>query len=112
MIKVYIASPYTKGDKLDNVNRSFDIASRLIGYGFAPYAPLYTHFLEERSPKSYETWMKLDLEWIDQCDCMLRLWGESAGADREVAYAVSKGMPVFYAVSRLVDYWGCHGSME
>lgn len=105
MITVYIASPYTKGNKLENVKKSFDVALELIDLGFAPYAPLYSHYLEERSPRPYETWTKLDNEWVLRCNCLLRLPGESSGADKEVELAKEIQIPVFYSVTELAKYY-------
>ena len=105
MIKIYIASPYTKGNKLSNVNRSFDVASELIDLGFAPFAPLYTHYIDELHPKSYELWMKLDKEWLLHCDGLLRMEGKSEGADQEVWWAIDNNIPVFYSVDQVVKYY-------
>jgi hypothetical protein len=79
MIKVYIASPYTKGDIAVNVKRQIDTADELISKGFAPFAPLYSHFQHLVHPRAYQDWIKLDLEWIKACDVLLRLPGESLG---------------------------------
>ncbi len=99
---VYIASPYTVGNKLDNVNKSFDVAIELIKRGFAPYAPLYSHYLEERNNFPYETWMDLDMVWLMKCDCVLRLPGESKGADTEVKFALACGViPVYYSIDEI-----------
>lgn len=100
---VYIASPYTKpeGKQLQNTEKSFDVASELIDLGFIPYAPLWSHYLHERHPKNWETWMELDLYWLEKCDCLLRLPGESKGADIEVEHAHEKGIPVFYEIDDL-----------
>lgn len=105
MIAVYIASPYTKGDVGINVRASFDIADLLLERGFAPYPPLYSHFWHIISPKTYETWMMLDTEWVKRCDCVLRVAGESRGANAEVELALSLKLPVFYSIAELVDYW-------
>ena len=105
MITVYIASPYTIGDKLENVNKSFDVALELIDLGFAPYPPLYSHYLEERSSRPYEKWIALDTEWVSRCDCLLRLPGKSSGADGEVALANEMNIPVFHSVEELVEYY-------
>ena len=107
MIRVYIASPYTKpeGCEQENVDRSFAVAIKLIEYGFAPYPPLYSHYLHLMKPQAFETWMKLDMEWVQQCDCLLRLKGESYGADREVEFAQDQGMPVFRNVDDLIDFY-------
>ena len=102
MKAVYIASPYTLGDVAVNVRKSFLAADELLKYGYLPYPPLWTHFWHMMSPKPYEVWMELDLEWIKRCDYVLRLPGESSGADREVAFACSCGIPVFDSITDLI----------
>lgn len=100
---VYIASPYTKpeGKQEENTLESFRIASELIDLGFTPYAPLWSHYLDIHHPKDYKTWLDLDFEWLEKCDCVLRLPGESSGADQEVKLAEKLGIPVFYDVEEL-----------
>ena len=98
MIKVYIASPYTIGDKKHNVKLQIDCANELINLEFAPFAPLLSHYLP---PQPYEKWLELDLEWLKCCDCLLRLEGESAGADKEVDAAISANKPVVYSIDEL-----------
>jgi hypothetical protein len=45
--------------------------------------------------------MMLDKEWVLRCDCLLRLPGESPGADEEVELAVKNNIPVFYSIDEL-----------
>lgn len=101
MIKVYIASPYTLGDVAVNVKRQLDCVDELMNEGFAPFAPLYSHFQHMAHPRPYEDWIKVDLEWVGVCDCVLRLDGESSGADGEVKHAQGMGIPVFYSLEEL-----------
>ena len=105
MIKVYIASPYTKGDIALNVRKSLDVSDDLIQEGFAPFTPLLSHFQHIVHPRSYDEWMKLDLEWVSVCDCLLRLEGESSGADIEVQKAKLLQIPVFYSFEELYRYY-------
>ena len=102
MMKVYIAGPYTKGDIAVNVKTMMDIANALIEKGFAPFVPLYSHFQHMAHPQPYEVWTTLDLEWVKCCDCLLRIPGESKGADAEVEYAKSLGIPVYYDVEDII----------
>jgi len=101
MIKVYIASPYTIGDVAVNVATNLRMASDLISLGYCPFAPLLSHFQHMMFPQEYEIWLNLDFEWIKVCDCLLRLEGESNGADKEVEYAKSIKLPVFYSLEEL-----------
>lgn len=105
MITVYIASPYTKGDVAINVRNQMEMADLLMDKGFAPFAPLYSHFQHMHSPRPYEDWIKVDLEWVKRCDCVLRLIGESKGADGEVELAKQLGKPVFYHPHDLWVYY-------
>jgi len=105
MIKVYIASPYTKGDIAVNVKRQIDMADKLMDKGFAPFAPLYSHFQHMVHPRPYEDWIKIDLEWVLACDALLRLSGESTGADDEVQYAHDNSIPVFFELTDLLLYY-------
>jgi hypothetical protein len=104
MITVYIASPYTKGDVAVNVRESLLVADQLVALGFAPFVPLLSHFWHFLSPKPYETWTALDKEWVLRCDCLLRLPGESSGADAEVALARQKGIRVFHSIAELAGW--------
>ena len=101
MMRVYIASPYTLGDVAVNVKRQIDAFNELMNKGYQPFAPLLAHFIHLVHPKSYEQWMSWDLEWLSQCDIVLRLEGESSGADREVQRAKELGIRVVYSIDQI-----------
>ena len=103
--KVYIASPYTIGDKEENVKRQIVCASLLIHTGFVPYAPLLSAYIDKFIPIPYDYWLELDFEWIKVCDAVLRLDGESKGADLEVHFATKNKVPVFYHIIELQHYF-------
>jgi hypothetical protein len=104
-IKVYIASPYTKGDVAVNVKRQIDCVDVLMDLGFAPFAPLYSHFQHIVHPRPYDDWANMDLVWVEVCDCLLRLTGDSRGADKEVKLAYDLNKPVFYHIDDLIKYY-------
>ena len=104
-IKVYIASPYTVGDKGENVKEQIDCADMLMADGFVPFVPLYYHFHHIMYHHSYEVWAKLGLEWLKECDCILRLPGISAGADHEVSEARRMDIPIFYSYKELINFY-------
>ena len=101
-MKIYLSAPYTNGDVAKNVNRVLKVADELLELGFDVYIPHLTHFWHIVSPKPYETWLKLDLAFLTDCDYVLRLDGKSDGADKEVAYALSLGIPVYYSIEELL----------
>jgi len=104
-ITVYIASPYRIGNKLNNVRRQIDAAEELLKHGFAPHVPLLNHYWDEIYPHDDEEWLNLDLELLPMFDCVLRLEGESYGADKEVQMAKYFGIPVFYDIKELIRFY-------
>jgi hypothetical protein len=95
-IRVYIAGPYTLGDPIVNTRRAMDAYDKLIDRGMAPYCPhvtMFHHLIRHRDPQE---WIGIDLEWLRVCDIVLRLPGESAGADVEVAFANDLNIPVIF----------------
>jgi hypothetical protein len=46
-------------------------------------------------PHDEDFWYKYDLIMLDKCDAILRLPGESKGADREMLHANNWGIPEF-----------------
>ena len=103
MKKVYIASPYTLGDVAVNVKFQMDIANELMDLGYTPFVPLYSHFQHMAHPRPYKDWINIDLVWVLACDCLLRLGGESSGADGEVLVAKKHNIPVFYSIDELIN---------
>jgi hypothetical protein len=101
-MKIYVAGPYTKGDVVVNVRNAILAADRLLKAGHEPFVPHLNHFWHLVCPGDYEQWLRLDLKWLPTCDYILRLPGESAGADREVALATSLGMRVYYNIDELL----------
>lgn len=101
MLLVYIASPYTIGDKRLNVERQIEMAHQVLDYGYCPVWPLSSHYLEQYRSRPYEEWLEMDFELISRCDALLRLEGESLGADREVVEATRLGIPVVCSIEDL-----------
>ena len=102
--KVYIAGPYTKGDVAINVKTAIETANELIELGFIPFIPHLTHFWHMICPQPYEFWLELDNKFLPLCECVLRIPGESSGADAEVLLAKKQGIPVFYSIKELTDF--------
>ncbi len=98
---IYIAAPYTKGDVVLNVRRAWEVAEKLIEKGYVPFVPHLTHLAHLMSPHDYQYWLDYDNHWIKKCDILLRLSGESKGADDEVELAKLWGIPVCYDIDNL-----------
>lgn len=126
---VYIAGPISKGDLAHNINQATKAFFDLYRAGFAPWCPQWSCFsggaalgalyASDRDPKPFAwatrkggepgtDWLAVDLPWVERADAVLRLPGESAGADRECERAAEKGVPVFYSVEEITAaFFGC-----
>jgi hypothetical protein len=100
---IYIASPYSGGDVIINVRETVLAAEKLVKAGFIPYIPHLTAFWHLIAPHEYQFWLDYDLSWLAKCDALLRLPGESNGADKEVEWANSVGIPVYYSIAEITD---------
>jgi hypothetical protein len=93
---IYIAAPYTRPDPVKNTNEAIRVASELVDEGlvtpFVPHLTLLWHLVD---PHPLDFWYEYDVATLARCDAVLRLPGDSTGADKETAYAETKGLPVF-----------------
>lgn len=103
-MKVYIAGPYA-GDVEKNVKAACvaaDAVSRLGHFPFVPHLTMYWHMPPLRP---HEFWLEQDMIWLRLCDAVLRIGGDSPGADGEVAEAERLGIPVYYSIDDLEKIW-------
>ena len=100
---VYIAGPISS-DPLGGARYAVRTAAIVESLGMVPYVPHLGVLWEMISPMSYEKWMALGLAWLAKCDAVLRLPGESKGADREEEEARRMGIPVFRDIAELERY--------
>lgn len=105
MKRVFISSPYTNGNKDWNVLAQIVTANKLIDLGLSPFTPLLHHYLEVQKSRSSEVWLDLMIDWMLECDAVLRLPGESEGADEECRVAEENNIPVFYSLEELKTYF-------
>jgi hypothetical protein len=98
MKKIYIAGPYTKGDVAVNVHEAIDAGDYLSRFGWDPIIPHLTHFWHLLFPHPIEFWYEYDIRRLRECDALLRLEGDSVGADKEVEIALQMGIPVYYGL--------------
>lgn len=102
---IYVAGPITEGDTLLNIRNGIKAGTELIKLGYTPYIPFndFIQYILDPDTLDYETILKQDLAWVKKCDALLRLPGESPGADREVQYAISQGLFVTKTMRSLDD---------
>jgi hypothetical protein len=93
---VYLAGPYSSPDPVLNTHTVVEIASRLVDEGLVtPTVPHLTLLWHVIQPRELDFWYEYDLALVARCDAVLRLPGASTGADKETAFAESRGIPVF-----------------
>lgn len=125
--RIYIAGPISKGDLATNVNQATAAFVALAKLGYAPMCPhwsVYAHecdqgeFFEDENPKAchavgwaegnhdmtHADWLGIDLPWVEVSHAVLRLPGESTGADMEVAHAKANGLPVFKSIEEIEQH--------
>lgn len=98
---IYVSGLYTRGNVEENVVAAQKAAAQLWEKGHAVICPhANTHTLDKYmlTPISYDDWIRGDLMMIARCDAivMLEKWEQSPGANIELEYAKSLGMPVYY----------------
>lgn len=100
-LRIYVAGPYT--DDPDGCTATAIAAgAAVLDAGHAPFVPHLAHYWHTlHGPRDYEDWMRIDLAWLRAADAVLRLPGESSGADREVALAHELGIPVIHTPADL-----------
>ena len=101
--RVYVAGPLTLGDRLANVEAACIAGRELIERGYAPMVPHLSHHIDPVDALGHATWIDVDLAWVAVSDAVLRMPGESIGADQEVAFARQRGVPVFQSIAALIE---------
>lgn len=101
---VYVAGPYTHGDRSDNVRNAIAAGMRLLDAGYAPVVPILSHFADLIHPRPYEDWLQADLAILSKCDAMVRLSGFSPGSKRELQEAMVLGIPVYWGSDPVGDF--------
>lgn len=126
--RVYIAGPISRGDLMHNVNQATEAFVKLALAGLAPHCPhwfVYSKMCYRNNPlelgglpskvlceatvagndaMTHDDWLGIDLAWVEMADAVLRLPGESVGADREVEHAKRVGIPVFESIEQVVAW--------
>lgn len=92
MPRLYIAGPYSGGDQIVNVRNAVLAGEAARALGWSVYIPHLNALWHAIAPHDWEFWLRHDLEWLEACDALLRLPGESVGADREVVRAAALGV--------------------
>lgn len=105
---VYLSGPITAKEGVsveENVAAGLRVFLECIRLGIPAFCPQLTGaFPSAHADVPYDAWMRYDFAIIDRCThvVMLPRWETSVGAQREMAYALDKGIPVLQT-SQLLD---------
>ena len=102
-VHVYVAGPISS-DPRGHAREALRVGTELLNAGLAPFVPHLSVWWDEFYPQAYERWLAYDFAWLSRCDALLRLPGASPGADREVAFARERGIPVFGSVGAVLEW--------
>ena len=104
MKKIYLAIPYSRHEK-ESFKLANKIAGRLIKDGYLIFSPISMSHPIATSNKlqgDWETWRRIDFEFIKWCDEMLIInydneaVSKSVGVQDELMYAKEIGKPIRY----------------
>lgn len=99
-MKIYIAAPYA-GNEDKNVIFACDVADAVSRLGHHPFTPHLTMYWHREPRRTREFWLEQDMVWLRLCDAVLRVGGDSPGADAEVVSAKLLGIPVYYSIDAI-----------
>lgn len=106
MARVYVAGPMSHGDLMDHVRSAILHAQELVSHGHAPMVPQLSLMWQIVHPNPWDVWLyTVDLPWVEVADAVLRLPGESKGADVECQHARERDIPVFHTVQEVLDHF-------
>jgi hypothetical protein len=108
MKKVYIAGPFSHGDVVINLRNAVMAAEEVAKQGYYPFIPHLSCFWHMIAPHPYDFWLDQDLVWLESCDAVIRIPGESSGADQEVVIAQRRGIPVYHSVQSFLEAMNEH----
>lgn len=104
--RVYVSGPLTSsGVPEENVEIATEVQRDLVRHGFAPLNPMLTWYVDPEGRFPHDVWMDVDVPWVEVSDAVLRLPGESKGADIEVSAAEAAGVPVFTSLNGLIRHF-------
>ena len=91
--KIYVAGPYSIGNKELNVFKAIVMAEKLVRLNYVPYVPHLNHFWDGSFKHPPKFWYAYDIFWLKCCDYIVRIPGKSKGADNEMRLAKKWGIP-------------------
>ena len=102
--RLYLSTPITLGNRTMNFATACNTQTELMRLGFAVLNPALSGQHPDAWNIPHDTWMENDYPWVAVADVVLRLPGESKGADMETRFAESLGIPVIHRYHDLLAW--------
>lgn len=96
--RVYLSGPITMGNRAHNYYQAAEAQRLLMQAGYAVLNPMLSMMHPDGNNISWDDWIASDLPWVEVSDVVVRLPGESKGAEAEVTHAEKFGIPVVAAI--------------
>ena len=115
-VLVYVAGPISRGNLRENVRRACAAGVALMKAGIAVHVPHLTCYMGQvydglgaipevlPSGTVIDDWYRMSLVEVRRCDALLRIPGESTGADQEADEATRLGKPVFNSIDEVIEW--------
>lgn len=124
--RIYIAGAYSDDNVLGvlrNIGRGQHFATQLFLHGFAPFCPWFDKEFVIRCWRhefTVQQFLDYSIVWLDVADCMfvvpnvkgLKDWQKSAGTLKEIEYARTHNIPIFYSVTEIDEYYNKQNNTE
>jgi hypothetical protein len=92
---LYLAGPYTHPDPVENTHRACRVATAIYEHtNWVPFLPHTTMLWHLVTPRPVKFWYGLDVHHLAACQAIMRLPGESTGADAEMSRAAEFDLAV------------------
>jgi hypothetical protein len=104
---IYISGKYS-GDIDTNIGKARESAIKIWEAGYTALCPhLNTYHFEQDCKCVYNDYIEGDLALLANVDgiFMLNEWEESQGAKVEHQFAIERGIPIFYNVNELNEFF-------
>jgi len=96
---IYLAGPITRPDPMANAHTACNIATAMVDAGFTPFVPQCSIIWQTIQPRPWAWWLEYDFRILANCSLLMRIPGESQGADAEIKEAKRIGVPVVFLLT-------------
>ena len=109
-LSIYVAGPLSNNEtwshttQWQNMLNAIEAGAELKEKGHYPFVPHYSYMMTNMGHHfTYGDWLEEDFVWIEKCEALYRMEGDSAGADLELKHARNLGKIIFLGMEEVPD---------